>query len=101
MRWSKYYLCKRHRNAFGKEMHFAVGNHEYGGNGQDNIIAYTYNCGKPEQIGNAERNYYYIDNQQQKIRYIVLNAFSKGASNATAGYEQTQVDWFEKRYLKR
>lgn len=47
-------------------------------------------------IGNAERNYYYIDNTQQKMRYIVLNDFAKGVSNSTPIYqlEQDQLDWF-------
>lgn len=52
-------------------------------------------------VGNAERNYYYIDNTQQKMRYIVLNDWAKGVSNSTPIYqfEQAQIDWFNSSLL--
>lgn len=74
-----------------------VGNHEYFGSVTDTKLYYVMNSMNNDQIGNNERNYYYVDNVQQKIRYIVLNAYSEstdGGSSAAIGYEQAQVTWF-------
>lgn len=77
-------------------VHHVVGNHDIFFPETDNSIAYWYNSGKPEQVGNAERNYYYVDNAQQKIRYIVLSGFQTGGPDNWTwswGYEAEQLAW--------
>lgn len=94
------------RDGFKGHIYDIVGNHEY-----QNYIRYDYSDG-PEAltvtgtmiwaylnakmtdcvIGSAERNYYYVDNQPQKMRYIVLNDWAEGP---VYQFEQTQIDWFD------
>lgn len=81
-----------------------VGNHEYLANGTNNevfasslmhIIDGVWNeIGKP---------YYYVDNVQQKIRYIMLQSFDEhtegGSVGATVIYSAEELDWFENTAL--
>lgn len=88
------------RDNFGGEIHQACGNHDYFN--QDNQNASLYmrmDLGHENQIGNHKRHYYYVDNQHQKIRYIVLSAFAWNeggeGSPATNGYEAEQLEWLQ------
>lgn len=94
------------RNAFPYKIYSAMGNHEYM-NMQTNSSLYSYfSWFNNDQVGSEkDRNYYYVDNIQQKIRYVVLSAYdiSEATANnddslskgATEGYEQEQLDWLE------
>lgn len=88
------------RENFGGDIHHVMGNHDYFN--QDNQNASLYmrmDFGSEKQIGNHKRHYYYVDNQHQKIRYIVLSAFAwnEGGSGspATNGYEAEQLEWLQ------
>jgi hypothetical protein len=47
-------------------------------------------------IGNAHRNYYYVDNIVQKIRYIILSVFDDGSSS---NFDADQHTWLENTAL--
>lgn len=42
-------------------------------------------------VGNADRGYYYVDNMVQKMRYIILSAYTDGP---TFQFEVAQKTWF-------
>lgn len=89
------------QKAFDGEIRHIIGNHEYNGSKTGSQLAYLLDMGKWMQVGNSERHYYYVDNPQQKIRYIVLAAFDEGdASNYyTNGYEADQIAWLTDKAL--
>lgn len=72
----------------------AMGNHDYMSQyGTENRLTYTFNSVGSNRVGNMERNYFYIDNPQTKIRYIVLNGFKPGNNSWAWGYESEQMTW--------
>ena len=82
--------------AYSGKMHYVQGNHDWWYPTTGKELAYWYDSGKPEQIGNTERHYYYVDNPQQKIRYIVLSSQNVGVSVSDPwawGYEAEQITW--------
>ena len=90
------------RDAWDGEIHRAVGNHEYlSASNTDSDIYYWFSADNSNQISdNPVRGYYYVDNVQQKIRYVVLNAFSAAdGTTVDVGYEQTQREWVQNTAL--
>ena len=87
-------MCADLLSAFSGEKHYIVGNHDYDGGSNDANFFYAYNMNKNEQIGNAQRQYYYVDNKQQKMRYIVLNPYVPNTSPTTAAFDDEQKTWF-------
>lgn len=83
--------------AFDGAIHYAMGNHEYDRlRATDADLYYIHDINKPDQIGNAARHYYYVDNPQQKMRYVVVNNWeSKGAASdgGIAGDLDVQAAW--------
>lgn len=92
------------RTAFDGKCYFTVGNHEYMNalirdgvrdttvNVTDATIWAFLNGGMTDcVVGNPARNYYYVDNTVQKIRYIVLNDFGDGSEYQ---FEANQKSWF-------
>ena len=79
--------------AFDGSIHHAMGNHDYFGTQNGNKLAYIFDMGKREQIGNTAKHYYYVDNPQQKIRYIILNSFSNDSGELGTAYDDEQVEW--------
>ena len=79
------------------EIHYTMGNHEWMSNTTGDQLAFWSDMGKKEQIGNTDRHYYYVDNPQQKLRYIVLSSCAEDANGSSWdwGYEQAQQDWLE------
>lgn len=100
-------LVKLRRKAFDGKIYQVIGNHEYlsytfetdGATTEDDIFYGLENYyGNDVVFGNKQRHYYYVNNDVQKIRYIVLSAFAQGdgvTNSATVGFEQAQLDWFE------
>lgn len=88
---------KAYENAFDGEIDYAVGNHEYLHTSlNDNKLSYwLYMQNKGKVYGDYDRHYYYIDNNAQKIRYIVLSAYqySGSSSSSVIGYEEAQQNW--------
>lgn len=95
------------RDAFDGLIYDVVGNHEYQKyfewNDDDTSLNVTgtmiwaYLNGKMTDcvIGDASRNYYYVDNTVQKMRYIILSNFAEGTTTPVYQFEQTQIDWFD------
>ena len=87
--------------AFNGDYYWTVGNH-------DHLLGYkkTYDdlCATHHQLddkivfGGTTKSYYYVDNTQQKIRYIVLDAFDAGETGYTH-YGPEQLSWLENTAL--
>ena len=96
------------KKAFGREKdtYVCVGNHEFnhvgsgwsGGGLTESKCWYLFNSMRDNIVpGDLSRNYYYFDNNVQKIRYIFLSSFTdKGAGElqAQALFEEAQQNWF-------
>ncbi len=90
---------------FEGDIAYAMGNHEYdtlantGPRLTPEALCYIHDINKPKQIGNTERHYYYIDNPQQKIRYVVVNNWehnpdtSAGHDGMVATDLEVQASW--------
>lgn len=88
--------CRKMRRAFSGRIYHTIGNHEYFSHVTGSDLYYDMDSFNEEQIGNPFRHYYYVDNRQQKIRYIVLNAFSEMTETsvgASPGYDDKQMEW--------
>lgn len=79
-------------DAFAGGIHHVMGNHDYFGTTGDELVR-IFDMGKKEQIGNAKRHYYYVDNPQQAIRYIVLCAYSNESGELATAYDTEQINW--------
>lgn len=77
------------------DIHYVMGNHDYFIPATGKGLAYVYDSGKPMQDGVRERHYYYVDNPQSKMRYIILSGFAEGDDNNswTRGFEEAQMTW--------
>lgn len=94
--------CDKYRNAFKRRIYRAVGNHDRFPPITGKNLYYAFDILNNEQIGNASDHYYYVDNVQQKIRYVVLNAFYHEGSETGTGwsyYDEDQIDWFSNKAL--
>lgn len=86
--------------AYDGDIYHCMGNHDWFGTMDGNKLAYIFDMGKPEQIGNTKRHYYYVDNPQQSIRYIVLNAYSNETGILGSAYDTEQIEWLRNVALK-
>ena len=78
----------------------AMGNHDYMSSyGTEGRLYYSFNSVGRDRIGNFDRNYFYLDNPQSKIRYIFLNGFAPGANTWAWGYEEAQLTWLAQTAL--
>ena len=88
------------RTYFPGKMYNVPGNHDwYNGNNASgmNKVYYAFDMFNNDQVtGNAMEHYCYVDNVQQKIRFIMLNAFlwdSQNPTTAKTGYNADQLAW--------
>lgn len=92
-------------DAYGGAVYNVAGNHEYmdqfkpyGGSYASRTItgATIWAClngGLRDAVaGDASRNYYYVDNTAQKMRYIILNVFTDGS---VAEFASAQKAWLK------
>lgn len=94
-------------NAYNKaaigEVHYAVGNHEWFPPETGKSLYYAVDYDKNNQYGHFSSHYWYYDNVQAKIRYVVLNAFKHAGSDLGTGWEYgfdaDQIAWFENTAL--
>ena len=89
-------FCSQVRDVFHGKIYHVVGNHEYFLHSTGSQLYYDFDSFNDDQIGNLDRHYFYVDNRQQQIRYIILNSFcemDETSVGATPGYEQEQLDW--------
>lgn len=78
-------------------VHYVMGNHEYDRGTTDQQLVDVYHQGKTDEIGNADRHYYYVDSPDAKLRYVVLNGFKEGSVDATD--MTAQNEWLKKEAL--
>lgn len=87
-----------YRNRYPYKIYTACGNHEWMQPTDGDELFMMFDMFGEEQIGNPFEHYYYVDNRQKKIRYIVLNAFLRNSDHsvfaAMSGYNQQQLNWF-------
>ena len=91
------------KSLWNGEIHCVVGNHEYlGRNATEDIVAQICRTNPDIQVGNLSRHYYYVDNSESKIRYIVLSSYSQsldGGNHAQYGYGSDQAKWLKEEAL--
>lgn len=84
-------FCDGLRRVFPHKIYHVIGNHEWFADGTASNLYYLMDSYNNDQIGNPDRHYYYVDNVQQRIRYIILNAFHAGDE---FDYDASELDWF-------
>ena len=85
------------RERCSRPIHYMMGNHEWFAD-EGNRMYYWADSVNSNQIGNREKHYYYVDDEQSQMRHIFLNTYyNAGSSSATivAGFDSTQKTWFE------
>lgn len=89
-------VYKRYRNTIDGRTYYAAGNHDWFSPATGKDLYYGMDSANNDQIGNAFMHYWYTDNVQQKIRYIVLNPFCRedGESSIVSGFDSDQINWF-------
>ena len=91
-------LADAYRSRYPYKIYTACGNHEWMQPTDGDELFMMFDMFGEDQIGNPFEHYYYVDNRQKKIRYVVLNAFLRNSDHsvfaAMSGYNQQQLDWF-------
>jgi hypothetical protein len=99
-------VLNAYKNAYKGKIYNVTGNHEYMNYFTEDGVAtaqtvtgstvWQYlNGGLTDAIvGVPERNYYYIDNPVQKMRYIILNVYADNGISAIAQFDSAQQNWF-------
>lgn len=85
------------RKCFPGRVFYTLGNHEYFYPNTGSVLDYHLNMYNEDvHTDNAERNYYYYDNNRAQVRYIMLSAFmpaTASSGGAINGHETEQVEW--------
>lgn len=97
---------KAYRDAFPGKIYDVIGNHEYMNYlaeigeslvshpiDDGDIWAYINLHMTDAVSGDFSRNYYYVDNAMQKMRYIVLNVYADDGNAAKSQFEDEQKSW--------
>lgn len=94
-------FCDALRIHYPHNIHHVIGNHDVMGDGTSSKTYYYMDSFNNNQIGNAYEHYYYVENPQMKIRYIVLAAYrhTSTGTNIENGYTQEQVTWLNNEAL--
>lgn len=92
------------RAAMGSDRVYpVVGNHEYLLGGTNNDAFATSFIHITDAVwGEQGKPYYFVDNNQQKIRYIMLQAFDEhqdGSVGASIGYSDAELAWLQNTAL--
>lgn len=87
-------FCTALNDSFSHKIHHVVGNHDWFPPTNGNMLYYWMDMFNNDQIGNAVEHYYYVDNQQKRIRYIVINAWVNNNGTLESGYSNEQLSWF-------
>lgn len=90
------------RKNYNGEIHHAVGNHDFLALTLGKSLYYDMDIYNSNQVGSVDHHYYYVDNEQLKIRFIVLAAYmeskkaldpSETSTKAQGGYTSEQISW--------
>jgi hypothetical protein len=94
------------RECFDGKIYHAVGNHDFLHGNTGASLYYDIGVYNTDQVGSQDHHYYYVDNPEQKVRYIVLAAYAESektmnpttgtGENATGGYTPEQKAWLDK-----
>ena len=103
---TKYY-CDLLRANFKDKIHHAVGNHDFLSLNTGVNLYYDMDIYNRNQIGSPDHHYYYVDDPQLKIRFIVLAAYMESeaamgtgtGTSAQGGYTPEQVAWINDEAL--
>ena len=87
-------FCTALRNSFNYKIHHVAGNHDWFPPTDGNMLYYWMDMYNNDQIGNPVHHYYYVDNVQKSIRYIVLNAWVNDNGTLASDYSAEQLAWF-------
>ena len=97
------------RDAWKGNTYYAIGNHEYLGSNAsgittENELAYDFGGYYGDEVvyGSKARNYFYVNNNGIKLRYVFLNRYAEstnGGSSSNDGLETAQLEWFENTAL--
>lgn len=92
-------FCNKLRKAFPHRIYHVAGNHDWFPE-DGNLMYYYMDAYNVDQIGNPENHYYYVDNPQKKIRYIVLNRYKKVNNEwINMNNDATQISWLTNEAL--
>jgi len=92
-------FCNNLREAFPYSIYHAAGNHDWFAE-SGALIYYYFHSYNTNQIGNMEKNYYYIDDQTKNIRYIILNRFRQVDKTWINAYDdEDQLNWVQDKAL--
>ena len=83
-----------YKDAVIGEIHHATGNHDWFSPETGKSLYYAFDYDKNNQYGVFDKHYYYYDNVQAKIRYVVLNPFINTISTGwDIEYKADQITW--------
>ena len=85
------------QSSYTHDIHHIMGNHDWMLNRSGDYLAYYFDSFGYNQVGNVEKHYYYVDNVQKKIRYIILNAWRSDLTQSNtlvSAYDAEQLNWF-------
>ena len=91
------------KDGFPHQYYWTTGNHDTGPDTPQNtpncIVATHLQNIERAVIGDMNNRYYYVDNQQQKIRYIMLNSLNEKLTDDGSIYhyafDTEQLNWLE------
>lgn len=87
-----------YRQSFDGRIYRLCGNHDWFPPEDGKSLYYWLNSDNYDQIGKPFEHYWFVDNAQQKIRYITLNSFVHTGSDINTGWEYgfdaDQITWF-------
>ena len=93
-------VYKKYRTVAEKN-YYVCGNHDWFSPSTGKDLYYCMDAANNDQIGNPFMHYWYSDNVQQKIRYIILNCFSREENSTTLinEYDNEQISWLQNTAL--
>lgn len=89
---------KAYKDNYDGKIYRLCGNHDWFPPEDGKSLYYWLNSDNYDQIGEQFEHYWYVDNVQQKIRYITLNSFTHSGDTTASGWEYgfdaNQIAWF-------
>lgn len=81
------------------KVYTANGNHEYISGTPNGDVFYCNRMYNDDVVyGSVDEQYYYVDNHQQKMRYVFLAAYGEGNGRANdligSDFDESQLTWF-------
>ena len=94
---------KAYKDNYSGKIYRLCGNHDWFPPEDGKSLYYWLNSDNYDQIGEPFKHYWYVDNVQQKIRYVTLNSFTHSGDTTASGWEygfdEDQIAWFTNEAL--